>query len=296
MFEQLLIVAKRLSAHRFCAQALLLRALLFLAPSTLFAFCLQAFLRAVPVPEAVLRSVMGVFPAGVPLMCRSSANVEDLAGMSGAGLYESVPNVPSDRPQDIAAAISAVWASLHTRRAVLSRRVAGVKQADAAMAVLVQAMLAPQFSFVLHTASPLGDTPDTAVAEVAVGLGETLASGRRGSAWRLAVDKASGHVSTLAFANFTQALLPAQTNAVAFAASGGRGDNPAAGVLHECSTQLLDYSKQVLSRSLEARKQLGSRLGGVAALLEHEFGGPQDVEGCLIGDAVYVVQTRPQPL
>ncbi|KAI8466100.1 MAG: pyruvate phosphate dikinase [Monoraphidium minutum] len=253
---------------------------------------LQAFLRGVAVPDAVLRGVMGSFPPGSPLIARSSANVEDLAGMSGAGLYDSVPNVPSDRPQDIAAAIAEVWASLHTRRAVLSRRAGGVRQSDATMAVLVQAMLAPQLSFVLHTASPLGDAPGTAVAEVAAGLGETLASGARGSAWRLAVDKDAGSVTTLAFANFTQALLPAQTPVAAGAAGGGAP----AGALHACSVQLLDYSQAALSRSVEARKQLGGRLGGVAAVLEREFGGPQDVEGCMLGDAVFVVQTRPQPM
>lgn len=47
-------------------------------------------------------------------------------GMSGAGLYESVPNVPVDRPEDVSAAVAAVWASLFTRRAILSRRFAGM--------------------------------------------------------------------------------------------------------------------------------------------------------------------------
>jgi hypothetical protein len=45
--------------------------------------------------------------------------------MSGAGLYESIPNVPVDRPEDVSAAVSAVWSSLFTRRAILSRRAAG---------------------------------------------------------------------------------------------------------------------------------------------------------------------------
>lgn len=60
------------------------------------------------------------------------------------------------------------------------------------MAVLIQEQLDPELSFVLHTSSPL-DKDDTEVhAELAVGQGETLASGTRGSAWRLAVGKASG--------------------------------------------------------------------------------------------------------
>jgi hypothetical protein len=36
-----------------------------------------------------------------------------------------VMNVPVERGQDLGAAVAAVWASLYTRRAVLSRRAAG---------------------------------------------------------------------------------------------------------------------------------------------------------------------------
>ena len=60
------------------------------------------------------------------------------------------------------------------------------------MAVLVQKQLSPDLSFVLHTVSPLDGDKDTMYAELAVGLGETLASGTRGSPWRLAVNKSSG--------------------------------------------------------------------------------------------------------
>lgn len=60
------------------------------------------------------------------------------------------------------------------------------------MAVLIMEMLAPSASFVLHTASPLDGNTSVLEAEIAPGLGETLASGTRGSAWRLAVEKATG--------------------------------------------------------------------------------------------------------
>lgn len=73
---------------------------------------------------------------------------------------------------------------------------AGVAQADAAMAVLVQQQLAADAAFVLHTRSPVGGEGEL-LAEVALGLGETLASGTRGSPWRLSVDKATGLYRTL---------------------------------------------------------------------------------------------------
>lgn len=194
--------------------------------------------------------------------------------------------------------------------------VAGVKQADACMAVLVQQLLNPQYSFVLHTASPMGDAPDTAVAEIAAGLGETLASGTRGTAWRLALDKSSGKVNTVAFANFSEALLPANTPGKLQPALAGTGavgralysqsqqslqSADAADVAgtssttFACATQVLDYSKQTLSIDKEARAQIGQRIGAAAKLLEAEFDGPQDVEGCFVDGQLYVVQTRPQP-
>jgi len=65
------------------------------------------------------------FHSDATLIARSSANVEDLAGMSGAGLYESVAGIPASEPKALGKAVAGVWASLYTRRAVLSRRAAG---------------------------------------------------------------------------------------------------------------------------------------------------------------------------
>lgn len=47
--------------------------------------------------------------------------------------------------------------------------------------------------------------------------------------------------------------------------------------------------------SKEAREALGRQLAAVGSLLEREFGCPQDVEGCIAGDQLFIVQTRPQP-
>ncbi len=59
------------------------------------------------------------------VIVRSTANVEDLAGMSGAGLYDSIPNIALGTSGAFEKALASVWASLYTRRAVLSRRAAG---------------------------------------------------------------------------------------------------------------------------------------------------------------------------
>ena len=138
------------------------------------------------------------------------------------------------------------------------------------MAVLVMEMIRSDLSFVLHTVNPLDRDATLLSAEMAVGLGETLASGTRGSPWRFAIDKAdcahtdtmhamesimhdellgrptclqscsvgptaiAGTVTVQSFANFSTALY------------GGR----------EKQQGIVDYSQQALSISDKARQQV----------------------------------------
>ncbi|KAJ1382425.1 Pyruvate phosphate dikinase, PEP/pyruvate-binding [Sesbania bispinosa] len=240
---------------------------------------LQELISSLKPSKDVIESIGRIFPSNARLIVRSSANVEDLAGMSAAGLYESIPNVSPSNPAVFGNAVSRVWASLYTRRAVLSRGAAGVPQKEASMAVLIQEMLSPDLSFVLHTMSPTNQDNNYVEAEIASGLGETLASGTRGTPWRISSGKFDGLVETLAFANFSEELLV-------------RGSGPADG---EVIRLTVDYSKKPLTVDPVFRRQLGQRLCAVGFFLERKFGCPQDVEGCLVGKDIYIVQTRPQP-
>lgn len=240
---------------------------------------LQKLISSLLPGQDVIESLGEIFPGNARLIVRSSANVEDLAGMSAAGLYDSIPNVSPSDPVRFGHAVARVWASLYTRRAVLSRRAAGVSQKDATMAVLVQEMLSPDLSFVLHTLSPTDNNHNFIEAEIAPGLGETLASGTRGTPWRLSSGKFDDTVRTLAFANFSEEMVVG-------------GNSPADGeVIH----LTVDYSKKPLTIDPIFRRQLGQRLGAVGFYLERKFGSPQDVEGCLVGNEIFIVQSRPQP-
>ena len=239
---------------------------------------LQNLITTVQLPNKIIESLGKLFENNARLIVRSSANVEDLAGMSVAGLYDSITNVTLSNPDNFGNAVCRVWASLYTRRAVLSRRFAGVPQKAASMAVLVQEMLSPDLSFVLHTVSPTDNDHNLVEAEIAPGLGETLASGTRGTPWRLSSGKFDGVVKTLAFANFSEEMVVA----------GGVADGE---VLH----LTVDYSKKPLTINSVFRQQLGQKLGSVGLFLEQKFGSAQDVEGCLVGKDLYIVQTRPQP-
>jgi phosphoglucan,water dikinase len=168
-----------------------------------------------------------------------------------------------------------VWASLWTPRAALARRQAGISQAQAHMAVLIQPLLAPDYSFILHTVNPINHHPRDVYAELAVGLGETLAAAAaRGTPYRFVCDKASGAVTVLAFANFSQALRA----------------GPAGGV----NSQTVDYSQCDLTCDAQARTRLGCRLAGIARVLEQAFQKPQDLEGAVIGTEIHLVQARAQ--
>ena len=84
--------------------------------------------RAFGLPHQLTQGALSAGQAFEPsqlVIARSSANVEDLEGMSGAGLYDSLPNIPASDPSALGQAVAGVWASLYTRRAVLTRRAAG---------------------------------------------------------------------------------------------------------------------------------------------------------------------------
>jgi phosphoenolpyruvate synthase/pyruvate phosphate dikinase len=57
---------------------------------------------------------------------------------------------------------------------------------------------------------------------------------------------------------------------------------------------MIDYSTVPFSRDAQLRRNLGRRLGAVGRLIEAAFGAPQDIEGAVVGSAIWLVQARPQ--
>ena len=223
------------------------------------------------VPEQITAAVAATFGPDARLMARSSANCEDLAHLAGAGLYESVANVAV---AELGAAIGRVWASLWSRRAALSRAQAGIPADAVEMAVVIQPLIVPEFAFVLHTTNPLDGHRGEVYAEIVAGLGETLVSANaRGNPYRLVCPKTSAPVRTLAFANFSGALAPADQGLI---------------------SRVIDYSQMALSRDASCRDNLGRRLAAIGGTVESALGCPQDIEGVIIGEDIFLVQARPQ--
>jgi len=115
-------------------------------------------------------------PAGDPLAVRSSATLEDQAGASFAGQFETVLHVYGTAA--VLQAIRVVWASLGSDRAAPYRRESRSAPLECEMAVLVQRQVAADCAGVLFTADPVSGDPDRLVINAVRGLAEGLVSGR----------------------------------------------------------------------------------------------------------------------
>lgn len=118
------------------------------------------------------------------LAVRSSADSEDLAGLSFAGQYRSSLHVPGADAQAVLRAVRLTWASLWHPAPVAYRRAWGIPEAEAAMAVVLMRMVPARTAGVVFTADPGGDEHRMRVESVP-GLADDLVSGARTPSVRL---------------------------------------------------------------------------------------------------------------
>ncbi|MDR1188793.1 MAG: hypothetical protein LBK95_15320, partial [Bifidobacteriaceae bacterium] len=134
----------------------------------------------VPAPELGSAQTSGRAPGPVsapaPLLwaVRSSSPQEDSAAHSFAGQFTTRLNV---RAQDIEQAVMDCYASGRSPEVRAYRAQAGLPE-DAAMAVMIQAMVPAVASGVVFTSDPVTGLDTQAVGEFAAGLGEDLVQGR----------------------------------------------------------------------------------------------------------------------
>ncbi len=239
---------------------------------------LQETISRLPVPREILERAADTFPRDTPLIARSSASAEDGAGGAGAGIYTSVPNL---LPDHLANGIRAVWASLWTLKAFHNRRRSGVDPIRCGMAVILQPLITPDLSFILHSIHPVTADPDEVYIEAAPGLGATLADAAEpGTPYRLTVGvgnsngTSSATVNTLAFCNYSHFLRPGAPGAL--------------------EKGIADYSDFPFTRDHAFRDNTARRLAAVAKSIESALSSPQDIEGFMVNDQIHLVQTRPQ--
>lgn len=233
---------------------------------------LRELVLQLPLDNELVSGIAAHFAKGERLMVRSSSNCEDLEGLAGAGLYDSISSVPQS---GIAQAVKEVWASLWNRRAVQARQNSSVPHGRARMAVLIQTMMPADMSFIMHTVNPVNNSENEILIECAVGLGETLASGREpGSPFRMVYRKNTGDMQMLSFASYRAAFVLDRREDIV--------------------RSIIDYSKIPFSKDKKFRTELSKRIGGIGSLVETSFGLPLDIEGLVVDNKIFLVQARPQ--
>lgn len=229
----------------------------------------RAALEQVNVPPAIAQAIQVAARAepDAAWAVRSSATAEDLPDASFAGQHDTYLNVRGDAA--LVHAVRACWASLFTDRAVLYRARNRYPHRAVALAVVVQRMVCPFVSGILFTADPATGSRAQVAIDAGFGLGEALVGGLV-TADLYRAGKATG------------ALRSVTVGDKAFAIRA----RPDGGTVRE---PLPDAMRQ--ARCLNDAQVAG--LVAIGRTIEAAAGSPQDVEWCLEGDRVYVVQTRP---
>jgi len=143
------------------------------------------------------------------------------------------------------------------------------------MAVLIQQMLSPDLSFIVHTVNPVTGNQNEIYIELAAGQGEALTdTAISGTPYRMIGHKDNGRIEINAFASLSSGLWPGPD-----------------GGLHR---ETINYAKIDFSTKAAIREAVGRRLTAISRYVEASLQGPQDLEGAIIGQDIYLLQARPQ--
>ncbi len=202
----------------------------------------------------------------IAVAVRSSSVREDQEGASAAGLHETVLNVRTlDGLED---ALKCCWASVFTPRVMTYLdRVGGAP--DAAVGVVIQAMVPADVAGVLFTVNPLTGDAGEIVINAAYGLGSTVVDGRVSpDTWR--VDKASGGPR--------DRVIGQKASAARLADEGG--------------VSIQDVPQE-RAEEMSLDEATVDRLAQLGLRIEAHFDGPRDVEWALHEGRLYILQARP---
>ncbi|MCS7479671.1 rifamycin-inactivating phosphotransferase [Umezawaea endophytica] len=225
----------------------------------------RRILEGVVIPDDLAAAITDALDEGHAYAVRSSATAEDLPGASFAGQQDTYLNVIG--PAEVLRHVSRCWASLFTERAVAYRLRNGFDHRKVLMAVVVQRMVFPQAAGVLFTADPVTSNRKVASVEAAFGLGEALVSGL--------VNADSYRVRDGEVVARTIATKELATVAL-----------PAGGTREQAVEQARQGRAAVTDAQVVRLVELGRRV-------EAHFGGPQDIEWCLVDGDFQLVQSRP---
>jgi pyruvate,water dikinase len=242
---------------------------------------MRARIRELPFPDelagvvATAYATLGAGDSAAPVAIRSSANSEDSAEASFAGLQDTQLWVCGI--DQVTAAIRDCWASLYNAESVSYRRRLGLPEAQVRMGVVVQRMVDARCAGVMFTRSPHSGDRSVIAIEGSWGLGSSIVSGE------VTPDKFV--VNKVTF-DITQRTLGAKT---------------------------IEHVPDLATRSVAVREVASHRrdtpcltdsdiaaLARVGRAVEQHYGAAQDIEWAIAHgrddscDRLYLLQSRPE--
>ena len=202
----------------------------------------------------------------VVVAVRSSATAEDLPEASFAGQQETFLNVLGN--DDLLDAVQRCWASLYGARAIYYRAKQGFDDRGVNIAVVVQELIRSEKSGVMFTSHPVTGEPLT-IIEASWGLGEAVVSGSV-SPDNYVFDLRSGRVVDRLIAEKEIMIVP-------------EGDD---------GTKVVKLSSEKRTAPVLTDAEV-ARLATLGKIVEDHYGIPQDVEWAIVGDEIFILQSRP---
>ena len=215
-----------------------------------------------------IRAAYDALPGRPAVAVRSSANAEDLPGLSFAGQQETFLNV---RGADaVLQAVKDCWASLWTTQAISYRHQNGIDPDAVAMAVVVQIMVPSEVSGILFTANPATGERGELIVNASFGLGEAVVGGQ--------VTPDTYVVDRGTLAAKETLIGPKEQQIVSDGDLGVRLEDVA-----EDARQRASLSEDMLTRLAETALGIEELFDGV----------PQDIEWAFSDGRLHVLQSRP---
>lgn len=197
---------------------------------------------------------------------RSSATAEDLPDASFAGQQDTYLNILGE--VDLLEAVQDCWASLYGGRAIYYRAKQGFDDRTVNIAVVVQQLVFSEKAGVMFSSHPISGAA-TVVIEGSWGLGEAIVSGTV-SPDNYVYDRKNNRITTKTIANKSVEIIP----------DGNKG------------TKTVPVPKNRQDVLVLSDKEV-ARLADFAVISEEHYKVPQDMEWGMVGDTIYILQSRP---
>ena len=230
----------------------------------------QDIVLSVEIPDQIREAIIDAYARmgenGEVVAVRSSATAEDLPEASFAGQQETFLNVLGN--DDLLDAVQRCWASLYGARAIYYRAKQGFDDRGVNIAVVVQELIRSEKSGVMFTSHPVTGEPLT-IVEGSWGLGEAVVSGSV-SPDNYVFDLRSERVVDRLIAEKEIMIVP-------------EGEN---------GTKVVKLTPEQRTAPVLSDEEV-ARLATLGKIAEEHYGVPQDVEWAIVGNEIFILQSRP---